>query len=354
MTEDNITNSRNVAKSRGVTSRLISLDALRGLAIVIMLLVNNFGAGERTPEPLKHAGWDPSIHLADMAFPWFLFCVGLAIPFSAAAAVRRGLTFRQTMVKALRRTALLFLLGAIVVSADDHRFTPISIGILQTIALSYLIATLIYRLSPRWRLSLAASLLIAYWAAIRFVPVPVWGAGAFQEDKNLILYLNQTYLDRFGLWNLTRIVPTTVFVLLGTFVSDLIRRSGPNPVRKVIQIAAVGVAFMLAGYLWSLDLPFNKPVWTPSYVLFCAGAGAMTLAFLHWVVDIVGWRSWTYPLLVFGSNAILAYVLPILVKSIVLIPNGFYIIGWVRVVSFILFWWIILWVLYRRRLFIRV
>jgi predicted acyltransferase len=165
-------------------------------------------------------------------------------------------------------------------------------------------------------------------------------------------------------------------VLIGTLVGDLLRRAAVPP--RAQALVALGVGLMGVGWLWSLDLPFNKALWTASYVLYAGGWGVLVLGGLYWVMDVAGHRAWAFPLQVFGANAIAAYVAPILVKVHVLqewqwtMPDGSHLPlqqallhtcyvhagpiagGWIYTATYILFWWCVLWVMYRKRLFLRV
>lgn len=333
-------------------ARLLSLDAFRGLAVVLMLLVNNFGS--HVPAQLRHHHWGESIHLADLAFPWFLLCVGVAIPFSAASFKKKGLPEWYFDLRILRRVLLLISIGSILDSTEDRELTFFSIGVLQTIAFAYMFSALLYDLPAHRRLSVAILGLVAYWAAIMYLPIPGKGAGFFEEHKNLIYHLNTTYLGQVGLWNLPRIVPTTALVLIGTAIGDIVRLPKLEEPFKSFWLACAGLLLVLAGTLWGRSLGYNKWIWTPSFILFSAGNGIMLLGALHLVIDELGHRKWAFPLVIFGSNAVLAYVLPILVKSAVLNPLGIYIGGWFRVGLFILAWLAILWVLHRNKLFLKV
>jgi predicted acyltransferase len=334
-------------------TRLIALDAFRGITIALMLLVNNFGGAAQAPTQLKHAGWEGTIHLADLAFPWFLLCVGIAIPFSVASAAKKGITNWRYALKVVKRIAILLALGAILDTSGDWRITWFSIGVLQTIAIAYGFGALLYDLSGHRRLTLAGLGLVAYWACIKYLPIPGEGVGLFQEQHNFILHLNRSYLGEVGLWGLPRIVPTAALTLIGTIVGDMLRRADVDKRRKALWLLTSGLLIAVLGYLWSLSLPFNKWVWTPSYVLACAGAGLLLLGIVYCVTDIAGKNKWAFPFVVFGSNAIIAYVLPIAMKQLLLSPFGIYVYTWPLVIGYTLFWWVILWLLYRKKLFLR-
>jgi predicted acyltransferase len=317
------------------------------------------------------------VHFADLVFPWFLLIVGVAIPFAAAARRRRGVPRSEFYRRVLSRTVLLVLLGCLIDSSLVRR--PLfGLGVLQLIGLAYLAGALLADLPLGLRLGTAAGLLLGHWAAIRFLPVPGMGAGMFTEDQNLIVYLNQVYLQPVQLKGLVSVVPTAALVLIGTVLGDLLRHEPGPPLRKVARLLAAGLGLMLIGGLWNLDLPFNKPVWTASYICYAAGWGALVLGLFYLLIDHCGWRAWAFPLVVFGANAIVAYVAPILVKIHILqewhwtMPDGStlslqqallqYFIGqagripggWLYTFCYILCWWLVLFWMYRRQLFLRV
>jgi len=333
--------------------RFLALDALRGLAILLMLLVNTFGISPATPAQLRHASWHESIHIADMAFPWFLLCVGVAIPFSAASFRNKGVPEWRYDLRVVRRTIILLALGALLDSVGDVKLTLFSVGVLQTIAISYFFGVLLYDLPIHRRMTLAAMCLIGYWAAIKFIPVPGVGPGVINEQHNLIRHINSTYLGQVGLWNLPRIIPTTALVLIGTGIGDLVRVNADQR-WEAKWLLGLGVALVFGGLLWSISVPINKWVWTPSFILFSGGAGTIVMGLFHIAMDMKGLRKWGFPLIVFGSNAILAYVLPVLTKSLILNVFHVELSRWPSVILFTAFWWVILWVLYRRRIFLKV
>lgn len=365
------------AEKPAKSPRLRSLDAFRGLTIALMLLVNNIALDSATPKHLLHADWNAGVHLADLVFPWFLFAVGVAIPFSAASAKSKGMPAWRYDVKIVLRCLSLIALGCLVDSAVLH--TPIfTLGVLQIIGLAFLVGALLYDLPLGRRMIIALGLLLAYWASLKFIPVPGAGTGIFEESRNLILYLNQQHFNAVHLWGITSMIPTGALVLIGTIIGDLLRKREWPEARKLSALFLAGVLLVGGGVLWNISLPYNKSYWTPSYILLAAGFGAIVLTMLYLVMDAAGWWKWSYPLLVFGSNAILAYVLPILVKLFILenwmkgVGHGVKMTleqwmltsakshfgpihgGWLYTIGYIVVWWAILWIFYRKRIFLRV
>jgi len=357
--------------------RLGALDAFRGFTILGMLLVNNAALDIQTPVQLTHAPWNGGVRFADMVFPWFLLIVGVAIPYAVAAHENRGQPLWKYDLRVFGRAATLLLLGCLIDSSLAKR--PVfDLGVLQLIGLAYLAAALLYELSARRRLILAAGLLVSHWAIIRFLPVPGVGAGVFTESQNIINHLNQVYLQALNLRGLVSVVPTSALVLIGTVLGDVLRREAFTVMQKVGHLVAGGVILIVLGWIWSLDLPFNKPVWTASYILYAAGWGSLVLGLFYLLIDVNGWHAWAFPLVVPGVNAIFAYVAPIIVKVHILaewnwrMPDGTLLPlqqafmnlcfahfgrvpgGWLYTVSYIVFWWLILFWMYRKRVFLRV
>lgn len=357
-------------------TRLVSLDAFRGLTILGMLLVNNVALDEATPRQLTHAGWNQGLNFADLVFPWFLFIVGVAIPYSLASAKRHGLPLWKYDLRVLSRTLWLVGLGCFIDSAVNHALY-FDLGVLQLIGLAYGVSALLYELPVQRRLLLAGGLLVGYWLLLKFVPIPGVGL-VYSEDRNIINHLNQVYLARFHLNGLLSVIPTSALVMIGTAVGDILRRDREQPARRMALLLGLGLALVVIGRVWALDLPFNKPLWTASYVLYAGGLGCLVLGLMYLLMDINGWRAWALPLAIPGMNAIFLYVVPILVKLLILgvwtwkLPDGSHLSlgvalmhfwfdlagrtlgGWLYTISYILFWWLIAAWLYSRKIFMRV
>jgi predicted acyltransferase len=354
----------------------VSLDAFRGLTILGMLLVNNIALDTATPKHFTHAAWNQGVNLADLVFPWFIFIVGVAIPYSFASHRARGLPIWRFDKRAVSRAIILVLLGCLIDSSLIMK--PIfDLGVLQLIGLAYLVAALFAQARTMVRLSVAVVLLVGHWALLRFLPIPGAGAGVLTESVNAVALIN-SHLQTYHLQGLLSVAPTAGLALIGTVVGDLLHATAISELRRFFYVALSGVVMAAIGWLWSLDLPFNKSIWTASYILYTAGLGAVTLAFFYLVIDVKRWRSWAFPLVVFGMNAITAYVAPILVKLYILqgwswqmpsgdsvplqqaylhwlqVSAGNYSGGWIYTMSYILVWWILLLWMYRKQVFLRI
>ncbi len=353
--------------------RVLSLDVFRGIAVGGMLLVNNKALGPWTPSHLTHAGWNEGVHFADLVYPWFLLIVGVAIPFSP----RTQRPLFSYLYEVLKRAAALVLLGCLV-NSSYARHPMFDLGVLQLIGFAYLGGALLYRVPLRPRLAIAAGLLVGHWSLLRFLPVPGAGAGIFGREQNAVAYLNQTYLARWELENLPAVLTTTALVVIGVGLGELLRTEFVGPRRKVGTLLAVGLALSLAGWLWSFDVPLNKRLWTSPYILLTAGWGAALLGLLYFATDMKHLRAWAFPLVVMGRNAITAFVAPILVNIYILGGWGWSLPGgrfeslqeaWVKLytgpmgaglggllytLSYLAAWWLVLFWMYRRKVFLRV
>lgn len=357
--------------------RLQSLDALRGLTVLGMLVVNNMVLGSETPDQLRHADWSEGVHMADLVFPWFLLIVGLAIPFSAASYHRRRLPDWRYTLRILTRCAALFALGCFVDSSLQGE-PVIGMGVLQLIGCAYAVAALLHGSPFDRRLIVAAGLLLIHWALLRFVPAPGAEGAELTQDQNIIRHLNDLYLQPLHLRGILSVVPTSALVVIGTVLGDVLASDAAPRIRKAEVLLAGGLVMVAVGWAWSFDLPFNKAIWSSPYILYTGGWAAVAGGVLFLIMDIKGWRAWAYPLRVFGSNAIVAYVAPILLKAYVLYSweltdldgsqvslyhwlRQWYIDtagpiagGWIYTGIYVFVCWMVLWALYRRRLFLRV
>ena len=361
--------------------RLLSLDAFRGLTIAGMILVNNPGSWSHIYAPLRHAewhGWTPT----DLIFPFFLFIVGVAVPFSFGQRLSRGDSRGQLLGHVIRRSLILFALGLFMAAYPRFDLGNLRImGVLQRIGLVYLLAASAYLfLGGRGRAGLAASLLLGYWALLMLVPVPGFGAGDLSPDGNLGAFLDRMILgDR--LWRdswdpegLLSTLPAIATTLLGIFTGEWLR-SERTLKAKVAGLFVSGVVGIGAGLIWSLAFPINKPLWTSSYVLFTSGAALVLLSVFLWLMEVRGYRAWAKPFIVYGMNAIAVFVASGLVAkqmgltrvgpNEVPLKTWFYdhlFASWAGplngslffAVSYVLIWLAIMWILFHRRIFIKI
>ena len=294
--------------------RLASLDVFRGATIAAMILVNNPGSWEFVYPPLRHAswhGWTPT----DLIFPFFLFIVGIALSLSLSRRRERESGEGSVLSKVLRRSMILFALGLLLALFPRFDFAGLRIpGVLQRIAVCYLIGSLVFlKTRTRGRIVTTVGLLAAYWAVLRWVPVPGYGAGVLTLEGNLCGWLDakllggHLYTPHFDPEGILSTFPAVATVLLGTLAGDGLR-AAVRPWIRLWGLIAGGAALAAAGLWLHGFFPINKQLWTSSFVLFTAGAACLALGIFYGLVDVLRWRRWALPFLVFGSNAILVFV----------------------------------------------
>ena len=304
------------------TGRLVSLDVVRGITIAFMILVNNGGSGLYSYRQLEHSAWN-GWTLTDLVFPSFLFIAGISIVFSNATRVARGDSKNSLRLHVLRRAAILFLLGLIVNGFPFFNLATLRIyGVLQRIAVCFLIASLLYLWNSRAWVFITATVacLAGYWILMRWVPVPGLGLPThdmplLDPDKNWVAYVDRHLLpgrlyekvrDPEGLLS---DIPAMGTILLGVLTGIWLRLPKTLPA-KALGLLMGALSGLLLGNIWNIWFPINKKLWTSSYVLFAAGCTLLLLALSFYAVEIRKWtRGWTFPWLVFGSNAITAYVI---------------------------------------------
>jgi len=311
--------------------RLLSLDALRGLTIAFMIMVNNNG-GSNAWAQMHHAPWN-GLTATDLVFPTFLFVVGVSIVFAFEARFRKGDQPKQLALHTLKRAATLFVLGVVVNGFPYFHLAHLRIyGVLQRTAICYLVVALFYLFDRRvWTKVLALLVaLVGYWVVMQWVPVP--GAGLPGRDvmlldgsQNMVAWLDRQVLPGhlYEDWTTHNLrdpegllsdVPAIGTVLLG-LLAGLWLKSDRQKLKKAAGLAGSALVCLVLGYMWAEWFPLNKKLWTSSYVLVAAGYALAVFALSYWLLDCLGYgregkSKWlTWPWLILGSNAIAAYMI---------------------------------------------
>jgi predicted acyltransferase len=372
--------------------RLMCLDVFRGLAVAGMILVDNPGSDDKAYWAIKHAewnGWTP----ADFIFPSFLFLVGVSMVFSFSVRLCRDETREQILLHAFKRSLILIAIGLFInvfpfIGVDFHawRFE----GVTQRIALCYFVsAILVLWSNRRGQLIALAACLLGYWAMMRFLPVPGFGIPGrdipfMDPDRNIAAWLDRR-LFMGHLYNGTRdpegilsTIPAIGTTLIGVLTGWWLR-SGRARGTIAIRMLLCGILGLIAGEVWNVWFPINKNLWTSSFVLFSGGFALAFLAFLYWVLEIKQWRgAWTMPILVFGMNAIAGFVADAFVYgpgySFTIKEVNGTAISWhdavqahllslganpanaslIYSVAAVLFCWVLLWLLWHRKILLKV
>jgi len=297
------------------SGRLISLDVFRGATIAFMILVNNQGIAKNAYGPLAH-GSGNIITPTDWVFPFFLFIVGVAMPFSFGKILeytegKKGSIYR----KVIKRTLLLFGIGMLLNIYPKFNFETWRImGVLQRIALCYfLTALIVLNFKRKGQIVAIVVLLLGFWALMTLVPFPGRGPDPW-SGNNFSNWLDRQVLGPF-MW---RPYEAELKGLLGTLTATcntltgywagVCLRSQRSPLERTVLIFAGGVLLMVTGVIWSYWMPFSTRLWTGSFAIYTSGLGLLFLAAIYWWIDIEGHRRCLTLWIHFGSNAITAWV----------------------------------------------
>ncbi len=380
--------SRDAGFARTSSPRLLSVDVFRGMAVAGMLLVDYPGDEAAGYSLIRHAPWN-GLTAADLIFPSFVFLMGISIVLSFSARLNRGESRQQIVRHAAKRSLLLFALGVFLNGVPEFHFATWRIeGVVQRIAVCYLVAGVLFLWTDLRGLIIAMVVcLLGYWALMRLVPVPGFGLPGrdipvLAPDHNLDDWIDRAVFPG-RLYNGTRdpegilsTIPAIATALSGV-LTGMWLRSQRNAHAKVAGMLMMGVAGIAVGAIWNQWFPINKNVWTSSFVTVTAGFALIFLSLLYWVIEIRGWRGrWTMLFLVFGMNAIVGYCLDETLWATLFYgharaPDGG-LITWQQylnsqllkvasppnasllfAISAVLFCWAVMWLLYRRRLFVK-
>lgn len=318
--------------------RLMSLDVLRGLTVMGMILVTDPGTYSAVYWPLRHAEWHGTTP-TDMIFPCFLFMAGVAIPFAFAKRLARGESRRVLARHVAMRCLLLIVVGLLVNGFPFYDLQTLRIpGILQRIAICYFVGSVLYLgIGKVWRnrvlVGLVALIWAGYWAMLKYVPAPGFGVGRLDSLGNLPSYIDRAVFGVKHMWvygttpgygvtydpeGILSTLPAVAALLVGVLAGEWIRTARPAW-RKTVGLAVAGVLLIAAG--WSLQslMPINKKIYTTTFAMFSGGVSLLAFAICYAVLDIKRWRWWAGPALIFGTNAIFAFVLSNVITTLLIV-----------------------------------
>src|SRR5574338_30926 len=374
------------------SERLLSLDVFRGITIMGMILVNNPGTWSAIYPQLEHAKWH-GCTFTDLIFPFFLFIVGVVISYSLSKRKAQGGSMKALYLNIFRRTIILFALGLILAGFPfgllfGHEFSWSTIripGVLQRIAVVYMVSSILFlSTNTKFQYWFTGSILVIYTMLMSLIPVPGVGYANFEPGTNLSAWIDRLILGNH-LWSGTKLwdpegilstVPAIGSAMLGIFTGNLLR-SEKDQTTKTVWLYVSGSILMVAGWAWSFWFPFNKNIWTSSYVLWTAGLALNFLAFCYWFIDVKKITWWIKPFQVYGMNAITVFFLSGIVGRIMYMVkwNGAdgnvvtiksylfdnYFLSWLDPINaslawaivYILVWLGLMWILYARKIFIK-
>ena len=372
--------------------RLASLDVLRG--IDLFFLVGLERVMHRMSSVVddewfhsfmwnfSHVDWE-GFSPWDLVMPLFLFMSGVSIPF-AMSRYRDGADKKGLVWRLLKRFLLLWVFGMMcqgnLLGLDPDRIYLYS-NTLQTIAVGYLFAALFFVFTTwRTQLLLAVGGLLAYWGAMEWVFIDGFGGGNYTPDANLAEWVDRTVLGRFrdgakveeGIvvfspwyrytWLLSSL-NFVVTVMTGSFAGQIIRSKYFYCAHKALLMVLTGIVLAAVGWLWNYDLPVIKKLWTSSMVLVSSGYCFVLMGVCYYVVDVLGFRRGTEWLRVYGMNSIVAYMLTQCINVRCIADSIFHGVeqyigeawyGVLMAASCSLIIYLVLWRLYKLRIFLRV
>lgn len=362
--------------------RLMALDVMRGLTIALMIMVNTPGSWSYVYPPLLHSKWNGCTP-TDLVFPFFLFIVGVSMWFSFKK-FEKGIT-KKSLYKILKRFSIMFLLGVFLNGFPNFDIENLRIlGVLQRIAIAYLIGALLcLQFNYKQLLYTFGAILIGYWGLLYFGSAnePYELASNVVLKVDLLLFGENHIYNGFGIpfdpEGLLSSIPSVGTLLLGYFSGRIIElsKNNMNTIKKLLLFGSITV---FVGFVWGFVFPINKPLWTSTYVLYTGGLAMAFLAFLLWFIDVKGFKKWAQPFIHFGTNPLAIYMFSgIWVSLIYLIQlknsNGEMVSGYdylftdifvpiagnmngslLFAITHIVFFWLITYVLYVKKIFIKI
>ncbi|WP_432708789.1 acyltransferase family protein [Pedobacter sp.] len=374
--------------------RLLSLDFFRGATVAAMILVNNPGDWGNIYAPLRHAEWNGCTP-TDLIFPFFLFIVGVSIAYAMGSKKADPSLHRQILIKAFKRSLILFGLGLFLSLYPKIFTSPVEAlqtvripGVLQRIALVFFISAVIFLKNTEKNIfRIFIGLLVFYWAMMTFVPVPGVGYPNLEKETNLGAWIDRSILTEAHLWKsaktwdpegLFSTIPAIATGLFGVLVGVFLKRKDMDAATKIAWLFSTGFTAIGLGLLWDLQFPINKSLWTSSFVLYTGGMATVILSLSYWIIDIQRYNKFTTPFVVYGVNAITVFflsgLLPRTLNMFTISMPGGKEIGlqnWIYqtyysanfspvnaslawAVTQILFWYIILYIMYKKKIIIKV
>lgn len=368
------------------STRNTAIDAYRGMVMLLMMAevlqlsrVSRAFPGNPFWSFLAyhqtHVEW-AGCSLHDTIQPGFSFLVGVALPYSLASRLAKGGTSGRMFVHALWRSLLLIALGIFLRSLHSDRTYFTFEDTLTQIGLGYPFLFLLGFRSARWQWGAIAVILTAYWLAWALYPVPGGFAAHWYKDVNFGNAFDRWFLNLFprpkpfvansGGYLTLSFIPTLGTMILGLAAGNWLRSAAPRiPMKRLLLAGAIGIAAGLLLHFTGI-CPIVKRIWTPAWTLFSGGLCFLFLAAFCWLIEVKGWRKWSFPLVVVGMNSIAAYLMAHLWERffldsfrIHLGPRAFAFLGsglepLLRGLAVLLLYWLLLWWLYRRNLFLRI
>ncbi len=313
-------------ESNFTSQRLYSLDALRGFDMFWIMgaeeIFHSMAKATNAPfwtvlaEQFTHPAWN-GFHFYDLIFPLFLFIAGVATPYSVGRELQKGKTKNEVLWRVVKRGLILVILG--IIANNGLQLKPLAEvrfgSVLGRIGLAYMFANIIYIYSKRnAQIIWFCALLIGYWLLLKFNSAPGFSMGDLTMEGNFASYIDRSilpgklYLGVHDPEGLVSTIPAIGTGLLGILAGTYLKNTDINGARKALYLAIAGIIFIGIGWLWNYDFPINKNLWTSSFVLNVGGISLLLLSLFYYIIDVLGYRRWSFFFRVIGMNSILIYM----------------------------------------------
>jgi len=374
-----------------LSQRLESLDILRGFDLFLLvgleMVMHHLADAVQPPSfhsvmwCFTHVDWE-GFSTWDLVMPLFMFMSGITIPFALSrykTPAGKATVYRRI----LKRVTLLWIFGMMcqgnLLALNPDRIYLYS-NTLQSIAMGYLIASLLYlHTRIRTQIIIAAALLLCFWGAMELITIQGYGGGNYTPDGNLAEWVERMALGRFrdgasivngevafpDWYRYTWILSSPNFgvtVLTGTFAGYILKEKAWTPERKLTWLVIIGASMVIIGWTWHIWHPVIKKLWTSSMVLVSSGYCFLLMALFYYIIDYKGWKKHTGWLKVYGMNSIVAYMLAMCVNFSCISHSIFHGLeqhmgAYYQVLitaSNAVIVYLILWEMYKRKIFLRV
>jgi predicted acyltransferase len=374
----------------GKTERLMSLDALRGFDMFWIIgggalfealaKFTDWSIFNWWAKQLQHVHWE-GFNFEDLIFPMFLFIAGVSVPFSIHKRLQLGQSGAQIYKHAFTRLSLLIVLGFLLANwgiqnfeFSNYRFTHV----LMRIGIGCFFATVIFlNTKIRGQVIWTVSLLLAYWAMLKLIPVPGYGAGVMTPEGNFAGYVDRLLLPgKFFEWYFPGIldpegllghISGVAMGLLGVLTGQFLMKDNKNlnGFKKALYMGAAGILFLGIGLVWDIAFPIIKKIWTSSFVVFAAGWSLILLSIFYLIIDVWKLKKWSFFFVIIGSNSIFIYACQSGIFDF-RSTSGFFFNGFIKFpsnasaqaviasIAYLLVSWLLLYFLYKRKIFFKV
>ncbi len=357
--------------------RLYSLDVLRGFDMfwitggsAFAIIFSKLTGAEWLAGQMHHVKW-AGFHFYDLIFPLFMFIAGVAIPFAVKAKLNKSVPKRKLLQKVFTRMIVLILLGIIYNGALKNELGGGRYAsVLGQIGIAYFLASLIviYFESFRARVIWLAGILFGYAAIQLLIPVPGFGAGVLTQEACINGYIDRLFLPgrlhggTFDPEGILCAISATGITLMGTIAGNILKRKEKTGWQKIGNLSATGVGLIVLALILSPYYPVIKSCWTSTFNLLAGGISFLLMALFYLIIDHLGFKRWSFYFRVIGMNSIFIYLFARFVNIKQLSEN---ILGWVAIplgeigslviaVGVLVISWVLLYYMYKKKIFLRV